>query len=587
MRIRFWGTRGSIPTPGPSTVRYGGNTSCTELRSERGTLVVFDCGTGARLLGQALVEASDGGPVSGSLVLGHTHWDHIQGLPFFEPLFGAGHWDVYGPRGVSEPLHQTLAGQMTYPYFPVSLNQLGAGVDYHELVEGTFEIADVVVRTQYLNHPALTLGYRVECDGAVVCYVTDHEPFDHALGAGGDVTGNRADARHVEFVAGADLVIHDAQYSASEYPSHVGWGHSPVDYVVDVCSAAGVGRTVLFHHDPSHDDDTLDAMVEHANRRADGRTDVSAAAEGEVLEASSATRRAASRAGRVAMVRPALDEVTASILVITQDDALRAAVTEAAQAEGLPLLDADQTTADGLDDGRVVVVADLDQGPDALEEARSALPADKQARLGVLAVTRTLGRQRYTPADVTDWLVWPASVAHVRTKLKSAVLRRACRWLAAPLPADEERRLDALYELDILDTEAEEPFDWFTRRACERFGVPIALITLVDRDRQWFKSRVGIDLPESARDQSFCAHTILGPDVMQVPDAVQDSRFAENPAAAAFHIRFYAGAPLTLADGSRIGTLCIADHRPRHLNADEVEALRELAGQVVALLRRG
>ena len=97
MRIRFCGTRGSIPTPGPSTVRYGGNTSCTELRSERGTLVVFDCGTGARLLGQSLVEASDGGPVSGSLVLGHTHWDHIQGLPFFEPLFGAGHWDVYGP----------------------------------------------------------------------------------------------------------------------------------------------------------------------------------------------------------------------------------------------------------------------------------------------------------------------------------------------------------------------------------------------------------------------------------------------------------------------------------------------------------
>jgi phosphoribosyl 1,2-cyclic phosphodiesterase len=568
-------------------VRYGGNTSCVELRSEGGTLLVFDCGTGARLLGQALVEASDGGPVSGSLVLGHTHWDHIQGLPFFEPLFGDGHWDVYGPRGVSEPLHQTLAGQMTYPYFPVSLQQLGAGVEYHELVEGTFEIADVVVRTQYLNHPALTLGYRIECDGAVVCYVTDHEPFDPALGAGGDVIANRDDARHVEFVAGADLVIHDAQYTASEYPSHVGWGHSPVDYVVDVCSAADVGRTVLFHHDPSHDDDTLDAMVEHANRRADGRTDISAAVEGDVLEASSATRQAASRAGRVAMVRPALEEVTASILVITQDDALRAAVTEAARAEGLPLLDVDHPTADGVDDGRLVVVADLDQGSDALDEARSALPADKQSRLGVLAVTRTLGAQRYAPADVTDWLVWPASVAHVRTKLKSAVLRRACRWLAAPLPADEERRLDALYALDILDTEAEEPFDRFTRHACERFGVPIALITLVDRDRQWFKSRVGIDLPESTRDQSFCAHTILGPDVMQVPDAVQDSRFAENPAAAAFHIRFYAGAPLTLADGSRIGTLCIADHRPRHLDADDVEALRDLAGQVVALLRRG
>jgi phosphoribosyl 1,2-cyclic phosphodiesterase len=555
-----------------------------ELRSDRGTLVVFDCGTGARLVGQQLVEGSGERPVSGALVLGHTHWDHIQGLPFFEPLFGAGHWDVYGPRGVSEPLHQTLAGQMTYPYFPVALHQLGAGVEYHELVEGTFEIAEAVVRTQYLNHPALTLGYRVECDGAVVCYVTDHEPFDPALGQGGDVTANRDDARHVEFLAGADLVIHDAQYSASEYPSHVGWGHSPVDYVVDVCQAAGVGRTVLFHHDPSHDDDTLDALVEHANRRADGTTEVSGAAEGEVVEASSSSRRAASRAGRVAEVRPALEELEASILVDTPDDALRAAVGEAARAEGLRLVDDFDPTAGSGADGRVVVVADLDHGPDALERTRSALPEEMQGRLGVLAVTRALGAPRYAPAEVTDWLVWPASVAHVRTKLKSAVLRRACRWLAAPRPADEQRRLDALYALRILDTAAEERFDSFTRRACERFSVPIALITLVDRDRQWFKSRVGLELQESARDQSFCAHTILGPDVMQIPDAVRDPRFAENPAVTDIRVRFYAGAPLTLADGSRVGTLCIADHRPRHLDPAELEELRQLASQVVALL---
>ena len=142
MRIRFWGTRGSIAAPGPSTVRYGGNTSCVELRSAGGTLVVLDCGTGARVLGRTLVEQSPaGGPVSGSIVLGHTHWDHIQGLPFFEPLFGSGRWDVYGPRGLGGSLDQTLAGQMSYPYFPVALDQLGPGVAYHELVEGTFESA--------------------------------------------------------------------------------------------------------------------------------------------------------------------------------------------------------------------------------------------------------------------------------------------------------------------------------------------------------------------------------------------------------------------------------------------------------------
>ena len=146
MRIRYWGTRGSIATPGPSTVRYGGNTSCVELRSARGTLVVFDCGTGARLLGRALVEQSRaaGDPVAGSILLGHTHWDHIQGLPFFEPLFGGGHWDVYGPRGLGVSLDQTLAGQMNYQYFPVALDQIGTAVEYHELVEGTFQIGDLI-----------------------------------------------------------------------------------------------------------------------------------------------------------------------------------------------------------------------------------------------------------------------------------------------------------------------------------------------------------------------------------------------------------------------------------------------------------
>ena len=186
--------------------------------------------------------------MTGSILLGHTHWDHIQGLPFFEPLFGGGHWDVYGPRGLDVSLSQTLAGQMNYQYFPVALDQVGAEVGFHELVEGTFEIGDLVVRTHYLNHPALTLGYRVECDGAVVCYVTDHEPFDPALGRGGDVSANGDDARHVEFLEGADVIIHDAQYDASEYAARVGWGHSPMEYVVDVvarpaCTARSCSTT--------------------------------------------------------------------------------------------------------------------------------------------------------------------------------------------------------------------------------------------------------------------------------------------------------------------------------------------------------
>jgi phosphoribosyl 1,2-cyclic phosphodiesterase len=550
-------------------------------------MIVFDCGTGARALGRALLDQSrpGGEAPSGTIVLGHTHWDHIQGLPFFEPLFGGGHWDVYGPRGLGASLDQTLAGQMNYQYFPVALDQLGTSVEFHELVEGTFEVDDLVVRTQYLNHPALTLGYRVECDGAVVCYVTDHEPFDPALGPGGDVLANRDDARHVEFLEGADAIIHDAQYDASEYPDRVGWGHSTMEYVVDVACAAGVHRTVLFHHDPSHDDDAIDALVEQANRRAKGRTKVVAAAEADVLELSSAAPPRSPQTARSASATPALEDLSVSIVIMTGDEALRGVVEEAARAEQLPVVDVAQVAATVDEGGRVVVVADVDEDSDGLDRLRTALSPSAWARLWIVAVTRALSAAPPAPAGMCDWLVWPATTAHVRTKLHAAVLRRACRWLAAPLPPDEETRLSALEALDLLDTDAEDRFDRFTDQACEQFGVPIALITLVDRDRQWFKSRRGIDQAQSPRDQSFCAHTILGPDVMQVPDVLSDPRFAHSPAVhGPERIRFYAGVPLTLENGSRVGTLCIADHRPRVLDDTQLDALRHLADRVVTAM---
>lgn len=571
-------------------MRYGGNTSCVELRSDRGTLIVFDCGTGARVLGRALLEESrpGGEAVTGSILLGHTHWDHIQGLPFFEPLFGGGHWDIYGPRGLGASLDQTLAGQMNYQYFPVALDQVGTSVEYHELVEGTFEVGDLVVRTHYLNHPAVTLGYRVECDGAVVCYVTDHEPFDPALGSGGDVLANRDDARHVEFLEGADVIIHDSQYDASEYPARVGWGHSTVEYVVDVACAAGVHRTVLFHHDPSHDDATIDALVEQANARADGKTKIVAAAEGETLGVSSAAAQRSRHTARSASVTPALEDLTVSIVILTGDQELRRVVEEAARAEQLQVVDTARATATADDGGRVVVVVDVDEDADGLDRLRAVITPSAWARLWIVAVTRALSAAPPTPVGMCDWLVWPATTAHVRTKLRAAVLRRACRWLAAPLPPDEETRLNALNALDLLDTDAEDRFDRLTDQACERFGVPIALITLVDRDRQWFKSRRGIGQAQSPRDQSFCAHTILGPDVMQVSDVLNDPRFADSPAASPpERVRFYAGAPLTLENGSRVGTLCIADHRPRVLDATELAALRHLADQVVTALKPG
>ena len=185
MRIRFWGTRGSIPKPGPATVRYGGNTSCVEVRTRSGALLLLDCGTGAHAFGQAL-QAEPAARVRGHVLISHTHWDHIQGLPFLAPLFVPGSSGTSTVRAASgRRSRETLAGQMQYTYFPVSLEQFAADVRYHDLVEGAFEIDDVRVRAHYMNHPALTLGYRIEADGASLVYATDHEPHAPDLGAGG------------------------------------------------------------------------------------------------------------------------------------------------------------------------------------------------------------------------------------------------------------------------------------------------------------------------------------------------------------------------------------------------------------------
>ncbi len=184
MRVRFWGTRGSIAKPGRTTLRYGGNTSCVEVRSDAGTLLVLDCGTGAHGLGAELTSRSRG-RLRGSLLIGHTHWDHIQGFPFFAPLFASGSdWEIYAPGGRGRSLEKALEGQMAYEYSPIAMESVSANLRLHNLTEGAFELGSIRVTTQYLNHPALTLGYRLEADGATLVYATDHEPHSlHPLNA--------------------------------------------------------------------------------------------------------------------------------------------------------------------------------------------------------------------------------------------------------------------------------------------------------------------------------------------------------------------------------------------------------------------
>jgi phosphoribosyl 1,2-cyclic phosphodiesterase len=343
MRVRFWGTRGSIATPGPGTLRYGGNTSCVEVRSAAGTRIIIDCGTGLRALGRAMsaeaaaVAAAAGPgyvrpPVHGHVLISHTHWDHIQGVPFFDPFFApANEWDVYAPRGLAQSVRETLAGQMQYTYFPITLEALGANIRYHDLVEGGFRVGDVRVRTQYLNHPALTLGYRLEADGATVVYACDHEPHARRL-AGGDGAIDGQDRRHADFLAGADLVIHDAQFTADEYPTRIGWGHSPAEYAAAVCRAAGARRLALTHHDPNRDDAAVDRLVEGVRRKlaaqpqvmeGSGPLDVFAAAEGQVVELGRSAERvgydggfaaaaaAVAHAAATAGAAPAVDDESA------------------------------------------------------------------------------------------------------------------------------------------------------------------------------------------------------------------------------------------------------------------------------------
>jgi CheY-like chemotaxis protein len=274
MRVRFWGTRGSIATPGPGTNHFGGNTSCVEVTTASGDLLVFDCGTGARGLAADLMGRGKKA-INANILLGHTHWDHIQGFPFFSPAFVNGNSvAIYGPEGSRGSLHEVLAGQMEYTYFPIDLHQLPAKITYHDLTEGIHTIGGARVATQFLNHPAMTVGYRVEVDGAAMVYLVDHEPFSDELWRAGAEPGliesilHDGDRRHARFMADADLVIHDAQYTPEEYPSKKTWGHSTYDYVVQIAAAAGVRRVALTHHDPGHDDRIIGEIERKAQRLA-------------------------------------------------------------------------------------------------------------------------------------------------------------------------------------------------------------------------------------------------------------------------------------------------------------------------------
>jgi phosphoribosyl 1,2-cyclic phosphodiesterase/CheY-like chemotaxis protein len=447
MRVRFWGTRGSIPKPGPATVRYGGNTSCTEVRARDGTLVVLDCGTGAHELARHLrtqPRAPAGSqlraPAGEHLLIGHTHWDHIQGFPFFDPLFQTeGAWQVYAPGDRADRLEATFASQMSYEFHPVALGDTRAAVQFHALREGRFAVGGIGVTAQYLHHPALTLGYRLEADGAALVYASDHEP--HALpgpvAPPGAAPLHLEDQRHVQFLTGADLVIHDAQYLLSEFPVRRGWGHTPVECAVDYAVAAGARRLALFHHDPERSDDEVDRLVDVAcarAARAGSELEVFAAAEGQELELGghAGAEREPEAHGASALFAPEPPR-RRTVLLAEDDPQMARRLRESLLAEGLRLVEV-ADLASALEAARrdppSLVLLDLDLPRPQLLEACRALRASADPRLRELPLLVVDGSAatgqdvvEVFEAGATDYLARPIKVTLLRARVRGWLLR--------------------------------------------------------------------------------------------------------------------------------------------------------------------
>jgi CheY-like chemotaxis protein/ribonuclease BN (tRNA processing enzyme) len=372
------------------------------------------------------------------ILIGHTHNDHIQGLPFLVPSFPAGtHVSIYGPAGIDRSVPRAISGQMDYAYFPVPIASVPAQLDFQDLGEEEFAIGEVRVQTQYLNHTAPCLAYRIEAGGAALVYATDHEPNAETLwradraprdfSPGGML--HPADARHADFLHGADLVIHDAQYLASEYPEKVRWGHSTVEYAIDVALAARAKRLALFHHDPSRTDVAMDRILAAATDRvamSGSSLEVLAANEGmQLVLAEHGSSITADRGPQ-----PPSMPVRPRILVAEDDDAVAETLRSVLQDDGYEM----QRAADGLQAIELVkqspfdlLLLDLEMpGMDGLDVCRTVRGTVDLDALPILVLT-----VRNDPRDilagfesgVTDYMVKPFSEAQLRARVRSWLTR--------------------------------------------------------------------------------------------------------------------------------------------------------------------
>jgi CheY-like chemotaxis protein/phosphoribosyl 1,2-cyclic phosphodiesterase len=416
-------------------VRYGGNTSCVEVQTDDGTLIILDCGTGARKLG---VELARTGANQAHILIGHTHTDHIQGLPFFVPAFPPGsHVTIYGPPGIDRSFPRAVTGLMEYAYFPVPITDLPAELDFQELGEEKFAVGGVTVQTLYLNHTAPCLGYRIETGGVALAYATDHEPHSETLWRSDRARRDyspgamlhASDARHAEFLHDADLVVHDAQYLASEYSQKVRWGHSTVEYAVDVAIAAGAKRLALFHHDPSRTDKAVDRVLADATERgsaAGSSIEILAAAEGMELLLLEHGRSRVTDRGPLSPLMPTRPR----ILVAEDDDGVAETLKSILEDDGYEV----RRTKDGLQTLELIsqmpfdlLLLDLEMpGMNGFDVCRAVRSNKRLDPLPILMLT-----VRSDPSDivagfdagVTDYMTKPFSEAQLRARARSWLTR--------------------------------------------------------------------------------------------------------------------------------------------------------------------
>jgi CheY-like chemotaxis protein len=491
------------------------------------------------------------------------------------------------------------------------------------------------VTTKYLNHTVLTLGYKVEefvqinnkrkAKGVSVAYITDHEPYDHSLAKGGYAPPKKcdtddgqfkmtADQSHGEFFQGVDIVFHDCQYLYSEYgaqaaQSKENWGHSTVEYVVDIAFHSDVKHLLLFHHDPQRKDDAMDDLVAYARSRAEElekkhkksfKMKVDAAKEGDVLELDPFEFASEPEEKKLDMSQHRRESITARLSATNQSIVLGSYKTDMETLSDMLQKDNSSLSVKVLhscndimqyckDREPSLVVLDQDlfgcTGLQICEEIRTNMGAWGKD-VPILMVASKSGEsiedqqriEKYLNAD--NYIKGVYSHAYFVTRIQMALLRIPLRWRRAPLPPTEDLRVATLRKTGLLDSGFEERFDRITRLAKAMFNVPIALVSLVDHDRQWFKACCGLPegVRETPRDHAFCAHAILQDDVFVVADAFQDERFADNPLVSGPpHVRFYAGCPLriTVRDDKcgcgtvSIGTICIIDSKPRDFSRTE------------------